>query len=120
VTASPRTHRTERIRRLLRPASIAVVGANDRLLSALAIPEIQRSAATVSLVSRTQATLYGQKTFASLAGIGEPVDTVFVRRPPASAAAVSWSLVAVSRRQEATAWTGRDSSAPSPETTICP
>jgi acyl-CoA synthetase (NDP forming) len=55
-----------------------VVGANDRLLSALAVPEIQRSAAEVSLVSRTHSTLYGQTTVSSLAGIGHPVDTVLV------------------------------------------
>ncbi|MCU1591360.1 MAG: hypothetical protein JWP11_2616 [Frankiales bacterium] len=74
----PVVDRRSQLRRVLSPRSIAVVGANDRLLSALAVPEIQRSAAEVSLVSRSHPTLYGQATVSSLSDIGHPVDTVLV------------------------------------------
>jgi acyl-CoA synthetase (NDP forming) len=74
---------------LLEPKTIAVVGANERLLSELAVPEILRSAAEVSLVSRTHRALYGQETFPSLSAVGHPVDAVFVMTGAAQAAGIA-------------------------------
>jgi acyl-CoA synthetase (NDP forming) len=74
---------------LLEPKTIAVVGANERLLSELAIPEMLRSAAQVFLVSRTNPALYGKETVPSLSAIGQPVDAVFVMTGAEQAVAVA-------------------------------
>jgi acyl-CoA synthetase (NDP forming) len=66
------------LRRLLEPKTIAVVGANERLLSALAVPELLRSSAEVTLVSRSAPVLYGEQTVPSLSAMGEPADAVFI------------------------------------------
>jgi acetate---CoA ligase (ADP-forming) len=77
------------LRRLLEPKSIAVVGANERLLSELAVPELLRSAAEVTLVSRSTPVLYGQQTVPSLSAMAGPADAVFIMTGADQAVAVA-------------------------------
>ena len=83
------------LRRLLEPKSIAVVGANERLLSELAVPEMLRSAAEVTLVSRSSPVLYGEQTVPSLAALGEPADAVFIMTGAAQAVTVAREAAAL-------------------------
>ena len=83
------------LRRLLEPKSIAVVGANERLLSELAVPELLRSAAEVTLVSRSAPVLYGEQTVPSLSAMGGPADAVFVMTGAAQAVAVAREAAAL-------------------------
>jgi acyl-CoA synthetase (NDP forming) len=63
--------------RLLSPATMAVVGANEKLgMSNNAVLPMLEAGRTVHLVNPTRQELYGQPALASLGDIGEPVDAV--------------------------------------------
>ncbi len=74
--------------RLLRPSSIAIVGASDRVgpgFNAYRALEYVGYAGRLFLVNPNRSSLFGQPTFPSLAAIPEPVDAVFVAVPQEAA-----------------------------------
>jgi acyl-CoA synthetase (NDP forming) len=63
--------------RLLSPASLAVVGANEKLgMSNNAVVPMLQAGRTVHLVNPNRDELYGQRALPSLSALGEPVDAV--------------------------------------------
>jgi len=66
------------LERVLRPASVAIVGASDRNgLADLAVPSLERAAGVRSyLVNPVRPRAYGRATYPDLASIGRPVDAV--------------------------------------------
>jgi acyl-CoA synthetase (NDP forming) len=63
--------------RLLSPASLAVVGANEKLgMSNNAVVPMLQAGRSVHLVNPNRDELYGQPALASLSALGEPVDAV--------------------------------------------
>jgi len=65
------------LERLLRPRSVAIVGANDRLPQSNNAHGFMAGAdVEIFLVNPTRETLYGQRCHPSLAAIGQPVDAV--------------------------------------------
>ena len=75
------------VARLLRPSSIAIVGASEKVGPGLnAWLTLQRLGypGTVHLVTPSRPELFGQRTFPSLEAIGEPVDLVFIAVPKAA------------------------------------
>jgi acyl-CoA synthetase (NDP forming) len=75
------------IARLLRPASIAIVGASDKVGPGLnAWLTLQRLGytGTVHLVTPSRPELFGQRTYPSLDAVPDPVDLVFIAVPQAA------------------------------------
>jgi len=75
------------VARLLRPSSIAIVGASDKVGPGLnAWLTLQRLGypGTVHFVTPSRPELFGRRTFPSLDAIGEPVDLVFIAVPQAA------------------------------------
>ncbi len=75
------------VARLLRPSSIAIVGASEKVGPGLnAWLTLQRLGypGTVHLVTPSRPELFGRRTFPSLDAIGEPVDLVFIAVPQAA------------------------------------
>src|SRR6202011_5530807 len=63
--------------RLLSPATLAVVGANEKLgMSNNAVLPMLEAGRTVHLVNPNRDVLYGQPAWASLSDLGQPVDAV--------------------------------------------
>ncbi|MBI1734917.1 MAG: acetate--CoA ligase family protein [Candidatus Rokubacteria bacterium] len=72
------------VRRLLSPASIAIVGASDKVgpgFNAWRALEAMRYPGRVYLVNPHRATLLGQSTFSTLAAIPDPIDAAFIAVP---------------------------------------
>lgn len=72
------------VRRLLRPASVAIVGASDRIgpgFNAWNALRYVGFAGRVWLVNPRKTSLLGQEVYPSLADVPEPVDAVFVAVP---------------------------------------
>src|SRR5215472_1410025 len=75
------------VARLLRPSSIAIVGASEKVGPGLnAWLTLQRLGypGTVHLVTPSRPELFGRRTFPSLDAIGESVDLVFIAVPQAA------------------------------------
>ena len=75
------------VARLLRPSSIAIVGASDKVGPGLnAWLTLQRLGypGTVHFVTPSRSELFGRRTFPSFDAIGEPVDLVFIAVPQAA------------------------------------
>ena len=75
------------VARLLRPESIAIVGASDKVGPGLnAWLALQRVgyAGRVYLVNPSRAELLGQRTYPALDAIAEPIDAVFIAVPQAA------------------------------------
>src|SRR5262250_1870651 len=75
------------VARLLRPSSIAIVGASEKVGPGLnAWLTLQRLdyPGTVHLVTPSRPELFGRRTFPTLDAIGEPVDLVFIAVPQAA------------------------------------
>jgi acetate---CoA ligase (ADP-forming) len=75
------------VARLLRPASIAIVGASDKIGPGLnAWLALQRIgyAGRVYLVTPSRPELFGQATYPTLDAIADPIDTVFIAVPQAA------------------------------------
>src|SRR5262245_29874628 len=75
------------VARLLRPSSIAIVGASEKVgpgLNAWLTLERLGYPGTVHLVTPSRPELFGRRTFPSLDSIGEPVDLVFIAVPQAA------------------------------------
>ena len=69
----------QNLERLLRPRSVAVVGASaGRARSNYAVLALQQADVELHLVNPRRSELYGQRTHPNLESIGEPVDAVFV------------------------------------------
>src|SRR5262249_11570314 len=74
------------VSRLLRPSSIAIVGASEKVGPGLnAWLTLQRLdyPGTVHLVTPSRPELFGRRTYPTLDAIGEPVDLVFIAVPQA-------------------------------------
>lgn len=66
------------LERLLRPASVAVVGASENQVRArTAVPALQRADVVLHLVNARRDTAFGQPCFPDLVSVPEPVDAVF-------------------------------------------
>jgi len=75
------------VSRLLRPSSIAIVGASEKVGPGLnAWLTLQRLdyPGTVHLVTPSRPELFGRRTYPTLDAIGEPVDLVFIAVPQAA------------------------------------
>jgi len=75
------------VARLLRPSSIAIVGASEKVGPGLnAWLTLQRLGypGTVHFVTPSRPELFGRRTYPSLDAIGEPVDLVFIAVPQAA------------------------------------
>jgi acetate---CoA ligase (ADP-forming) len=75
------------VARLLRPSSIAIVGASDKVgpgLNAWLALERVGYAGRVYLVTPSRPELFGQRTYPTLDAIGDPIDTAFVAVPQAA------------------------------------
>src|SRR5262245_35252301 len=75
------------VARLLRPSSIAIVGASEQVGPGLnAWLTLQRLGypGTVHLVTPSRPELFGRRTYPTLDAIGEPVDLVFIAVPQAA------------------------------------
>ena len=75
------------VARLLRPASIAIVGASDKVGPGLnAWLALQRVgyAGTVYLVTPSKPELFGLRTYPTLDAIADPIDAVFIVVPQAA------------------------------------
>ena len=69
--------RTANLARLLRPDSVAVVGASENQIRARsAVAALQASGVELYLVHPGKTTQFGQRTFPDLPAIGKPVDAV--------------------------------------------
>jgi acetate---CoA ligase (ADP-forming) len=78
--SSPGERFSESLARLLRPGSVAVVGAKDQGLSSSA-RSLLDSDVEVHVVSRSRRHVWGQQTLSRLADIGRPVDAVMSYLP---------------------------------------
>jgi len=75
------------VARLLRPASIAIVGASDKVgpgLNAWLTLERVGYAGAVYLVTPSRPELFGRRTYPTLDAIPDPIDAVFIAVPQAS------------------------------------
>ena len=75
------------VARLLRPSSIALVGASEKVgpgLNAWLTLERLGYPGTVHLVTPSRPELFGRKTYPTLEAIADPVDTVFIAVPQAA------------------------------------
>ena len=73
------------LERLLRPRSVAVVGASEsRAQSRNSVTSLQEADVDLHLVNPRRAELFGLRTYRDLAGIGKPVDAVLAFVNPAA------------------------------------